>query len=212
MGRPELAAALASLAAQDAPRLEVLVVDATGGQHPPLPAIAWPSGHSLRMVATGQRLQRPAAAQCGIDHASGEWFGFLDDDDTFDPHHISGLLSHAAQHPKALALYGKARILDPAGRPQAEFGLPFNACLQHYGPLFYWQTALFRLSAVRESGCRLDDRMEVCEDRDFIAQLAEHGPMIDTRQVSFNFRADTGTSGTGRGANTDLLRRSRFEH
>ena len=212
MGRPELATALASLAAQDHPLLEVIVVDATGGQHPPLPAIDWPTGHRVRWVSPGRPLLRPAAAQCGIDQAQGDWIGFLDDDDTFDPPHIGELLREANVHPEAVGVYGKARILDATGQPRAVFGLPFNACLQHYGPLFYWQAALFRRSAIRASGCRLDDTMIICEDRDFIAQLAQHGPLIANAQVNFNFRADTGTSGTGQGANADPIRHTRYEH
>ncbi|MDP2253942.1 MAG: glycosyltransferase, partial [Thiobacillus sp.] len=59
MGRPELRLALESIAAQDYPRVEVILVDASGGTHPPLPDIRWRPGHVLRKVGGDHRLPRP---------------------------------------------------------------------------------------------------------------------------------------------------------
>ena len=64
MGRPELRLALESIARQDYPNVEVIVVDATGGSHPTLPAIAWQPGHSIRIVGGHRQLPRPQAASC----------------------------------------------------------------------------------------------------------------------------------------------------
>ena len=76
----------------------------------------------------------------------------------------------------------------------------------HYGPLFYWQSALIS-TRVRELGCRFDSTLEVCEDRDFLAQIAEHGDFVFVPAApTFNYRPDLGTSGTGDGANRNVAR------
>jgi len=210
MGRPELAHALESLAHQDHPRLDVIVVDATGGCHPDLPAVAWPEGHEVRIVGGRQRLRRPDAANVGLDAVRGEWFTFLDDDDTCEPSHLSSLLAAARQHPEALVVYGQGRMLDPQGRVETLFGHPFNRALMHYGPLCYWQAALIR-TRVRELGCRFDPQFDVCEDRDLLAQIAQHGDFAFVPLATLNYRPDLGTSGTGRGANRNDARRILYD-
>lgn len=205
MGRPELAQALASIARQNYPKIEVIVVDATGGSHPPLPDIAWRPGHVLRVVGGGRRLPRPLACNVGLDDVTGEWFGFLDDDDTYEPHHVSAMVEAVQRHPHALVVYGQSRMLGPDGRVEKLFGFPFNRALLYHMPLFYWQAALIS-QKVRALGCRFDEALEVCEDRDFLQQIAEHGDFAFVPVIGFNYRPDLGTSGTGTGANRDLAR------
>jgi tetratricopeptide (TPR) repeat protein len=210
MGRPELRHALQSIAAQDYPNIEIIVVDATGGTHPPLPDIAWRPGHRLRRVGGDRRLPRPLACNVGLDAVAGEWFGFLDDDDTYAPHHVSTLVEAARATPDALVVYGLSNILAPDGRVEKVFGAPFNRAMLHYGPLFYWQASLIS-RRVRDLGCRFDEALDVCEDRDFLHQIAEHGDFVHVPAVTFNYRPDVGTSGTGRGANLDLARLLHFD-
>ena len=92
------------------------------------------------------------------------------------------------------------------------FGRPFNRALMHYGPLFYWQSALIS-TRVRELGCRFYSTLEVCEDRDFLAQIADHGDFVFVpAATTFNYRPDLGTSATGDGANRNVARVARFEN
>jgi len=82
----------------------------------------------------------------------------------------------------------------------------------HYGPLFYWQTALIR-TRVRELPCRFDPAFEICEDRDFLAQIAEYGDFVYAPHLAtFNFRPDLGTSGTGNASNRDAARIALFDN
>lgn len=209
MGRPELRLALESLAAQDHPALEVIVVDATGGTHPPLPDIAWRPGHRVRMVGGSQRLLRPHAANAGLDAVGGEWFGFLDDDDSFDPDHVSTLMK-AADATDKLVVYGLTRLIDASGEVMALSGLPFNRAIMFHGPLLCFPNALIRRRAI-ELGCRFDERFEISEDRDFFSQVAEHSDFEHVPYVSFNYGVELGTSGTGRGPNRDATKPQRFE-
>ena len=202
MARPELGQALASLAAQDYPALEVVVVDATGGAHPPLPEVRWRPRHRVRLVGNGRRLDRAAAANLGLDAVAGEYFGYLDDDDTCTPEHVSTLVRAAFAHPEALAVYGHARWLGPDGELERLHGLPFNRALLYHGPIMCWQAALFR-SSVIALGCRFRGELDGVEDRDFVAQVADRGDLAMIDAATFCFRPDVGTSGTGVGANFD---------
>lgn len=209
MGRPELRLALESLAAQDYPVLDVIVVDATGGAHPPLPEIAWRSGHEVRMVGGHQPLPRPQAANVGLDAVRGEWFGFLDDDDSFDADHVSVLMKAASSTDKLL-VYGLTRFVDIHGEAKSLYGFPFNRAIMFYGPLLYFQTALIRRE-VLDLGCRFDERFEISEDRDFCAQIAEYSDFEHIRHVGFNYGMELGTSGTGQGNSRDVIKIMRFE-
>ena len=212
MGRPELRGALQSIASQDYPAIDAIIVDATGGHHPEVPRLAWKRGHSLRMVRTGQRLPRPIAANVGLQTVRGAWFTFLDDDDTCDPSHVSTLVAGAREHADALVVYGCGRLFDAEGREQRIVGRPFNRALMHYTPLFYWQAALIR-TRVRDLGCRFDPALSVCEDRDFLLQIASHGDFAFLpAAATFRFRPDLGTSGTGHGVNRDAARVARFDN
>jgi len=212
MGRPELRSALQSIASQDYPAIDAIIVDATGGNHPEVPRLPWKPGHTLRMARTGTRLPRPMAADVGLQAVRGTWFTFLDDDDTCDPSHVSTLVAAAREHRDALVVYGCGRLLDAEGREQRIVGQPFNRALMHYTPLFYWQAALIR-TRVRDLGCRFDSTLAVCEDRDFLLQVASHGDFVFLPgAATFKFRPDLGTSGTGHGVNRDAARVARFDN
>ncbi|CAG9931710.1 glycosyltransferase [Candidatus Nitrotoga arctica] len=211
IGRPELGLALASIARQDYPNVEVIVVDATGGSHPPLPAITWQSGHSIRIVGGHRRLPRPQAANEGLQAVKGEWFCFLDDDDTYDFNFLSSMLSASHAHPEALLIYGRTRVFDETRKVEKLFGSPFNRALMYFGPLFYWQAAIIR-SKVIELGCRFDETLEICEDRDFLNQIAEHSNFVFVPVVGFNYHPYLGTSGTGSTATRDIPRMERSEN
>ena len=206
MGRSELRLALESIARQDYPNVEVILVDATGGSHPTLPVIAGQSGHSIRIVGGHRRLMRPQAANEGLQAVHGEWFCFLDDDNTYDPDFLSAMLNASREHSETLLVYGRARILDKNGNVEKLFGCPFNRSLMYYGPLFYWQAAIIRRKVI-ELGCHFDEALEVCEDRDFLHQIAEHSDFVFVPVIGFNYRPDLGTSSTGSGTNRDISRR-----
>jgi glycosyltransferase involved in cell wall biosynthesis len=209
MGRPELRLALESLAAQDYPALDVIVVDATGGAHPPLPEIAWRSGHEVRLVGGGQPLLRPHAANVGLDAVRGEWFGFLDDDDSFDADHVSVLMKGASSTDK-LVVYGLTRLVDSSGETISLSGLPFNRAIMFHDAILCFPTALIRRS-VLSMDFRFDERLEISEDRDFFSQIAEYSDFEHVRHVSFNYCVELGTSGTGRLNNRDIAKLLRFE-
>ena len=95
MDRPTLQRALDAVHAQTHPNIEVLVINARGGQHSSL-GEANRSGLQLRLInQDGPPLQRSDAANAGLDAVQGSFFAFLDDDDSLDPDHLTSLLNLA---------------------------------------------------------------------------------------------------------------------
>ena len=86
-----LQAALDSIGVQDYPQLEVIVVAASGRDHPAVPERT--GAHPLRLVKSDARLSRPQAANAGLDASRGEWITFLDDDDLLLSGHVAGLVA-----------------------------------------------------------------------------------------------------------------------
>ncbi|MBI5275313.1 MAG: glycosyltransferase [Burkholderiales bacterium] len=195
MDRPTLDVALASIATQSWPHIEVLVVDARG-RHRELPAAC--GAFPLRMVGTGARLDRSAAANFGLQHAQGPWCLFLDDDDWIEPTHIAALAQALQREPEAVAAYSATSCVLP--QPQGGFtevmryDFPFDAgrlLCENYLPI---HSVLFsREAALRTQG--FDAALPIFEDWDFWLQLAREGAFVHVDQVSAVYRLGSGDSG-----------------
>jgi len=204
--RPTLAESLRSIAEQDYPHIEVVLVAASGPDHPEVPAAA--GSHALRVVDRGVPLNRPQAAQAGVDGSHGDCFTFLDDDDVFLPGHVAGLVAmHAAAPGAGVAyMFSQARFRD--GRVQ-RFGQPFALAQLYERNFIHLSSALFDRSVVA-AGCRFDETLEIMQDWDFFLQCAQYAPFHFEPRCTFEWRVDLGSSGAGGGANTDPARFARF--
>jgi tetratricopeptide (TPR) repeat protein len=202
MARPTLDDALASLAAQRDVDAEVLVVAACGSAHPKLPRACGP--HRLHLVASEQRLPRAAAANAGLDAATGTWITLLDDDDRFEPDHLAGLLAAARDAPQAnvITSYSKAVFRDG----HVEWvGQPFSLAQLYERNFISLSSALVERDLV-VAGCRFDESLEILEDWDFVLQLAQRATFHFAPLRSFQWNADRGDSGAGGGLNHDALK------
>jgi len=194
--RPTLGAALASIAAQDYPALEVVVVGASGPGHSALPETC--GAHPLRFVECAARRTRPQAANAGLDAATGEWFTFLDDDDLFLPDHVSGLIAARAQAPGAGVVHCFARAIFADGRAQ-RFGQPFCLVELYVRNYLHLSTAVVARGAA--AGCRFDEALLTHQDWDFFLQVAQQASFHFVPRETFVWHADLGGSGAGGGAN-----------
>ncbi|MGH8714411.1 MAG: glycosyltransferase [Casimicrobiaceae bacterium] len=202
IARPTLNDALASIAIQDYPNIEVVTIGASGPSHPTPPDFAGP--HPLRFVPGGLSLSRPAAANAGLDAARGEWITFLDDDDVFLAGHIGGMVAAQRDARDARVVHSLARVRFADGGTEL-FGHPFS-------PLQLYERSYIHLSSALVSrgllalGCRFDETLDMHEDWDFFLQCAQHGGFHFVPLQTFEWRADLGTSGAGAGANQDDAR------
>lgn len=183
MDRPELDRALSSIAVQTWPRVEVVVVNAKGGEHRPLPP--WCGRFPLRFVDSEQPLHRSTAANRALDAARGDRLLFLDDDDWLEPDHLAKLAQALAQRPDAAAAVTGVRGVDDAGHEVASWrgdaGI-HRLMLANQMPIM---SVLFRRDRLKE--VRFDEQFDVFEDWDFWLQLAQTGTFVGVPGTSASY-------------------------
>ncbi len=171
LGRPELQQALQSIASQDYPNIEIILVDAKGNN---ALATAAAGETPLVIVSTGGSLSRSQAANAGLDAAQGKYLQFLDDDDWIAPDHISQLVNALESDATIGAAYSSTQKTNAQGTPLAYvFEEDFDPILlmrDNYIPI---HAILFERTLL-EHGCRFDEAFDIYEDWDFWLQLSRH--------------------------------------
>jgi glycosyltransferase involved in cell wall biosynthesis len=188
MDRPELAAALASVAAQTYPAIEVVLVDATG-RHGRAPACG---RVPVRLCGVGEPVPRGRAANLGLDHAAGRFLIYLDDDDQFLEGHVARLVEALLRHPDSLAAYAGVRVEGEEGLVDvydAAFE-PVRLLARNHLPIL---GVLFDRSLV-EDGVRFDESLDLFEDWDFWLQVSRRTGFVHVPGVSAVYCSHLGRS------------------
>ena len=185
--------ALQSVALQTYPNLELVVVNDGGADVTSVVQGYAAEIGPVRTVHLAENRGRAAAANAGLDAATGEYLIFLDDDDLFEPEHIAGLVQAVRENPAARAAYAGVRA-EGAGRERLWHAAYTPAALRSRN-LFPIHAVLFDATLVRD-GCRFDPAFAILEDWDFWLQVAERTGFLRVHQVSAWYRA-LGDSGSG---------------
>lgn len=171
IGRSELEQAVNSVAAQIHKNIELVLVDAANSGLNFAPGNA--ENLNVKIVNTGTRLSRAAAANAGLENSSGSYLMFLDDDDWIAPEHVSGLLAALKLEPDFRAAYSNTQKTDTNGEnPGYVFEQDYDPIMllrDNYVPI---HAMLFERS-LYEEGCRFDDRFDIFEDWDFWIQVSQ---------------------------------------
>ena len=194
MDRPSLAAALDSVVLQTYRPIELVLVNALGQGHRPLP----PRCGGLPVVAVaapdGQPLMRAQAANRGLAAASGQFLLFLDDDDVLLPDHLSRLAGALQAEPEAPAAYAdvaQGRLQAGSWQPvhcfEAGFD-PVRLLFENYLPI---HGVMFR-STLPGAAPRFDEDFDLFEDWDFWLQLANQGAFVHVPGVSARYLISDG--------------------
>lgn len=187
MGRSVLKQAIAALQNQDYPNIELVLVDA-GPTGISADDLELPESLSLTLVNHDKPLARPAAANAGLDAATGDLLMFLDEDDWIEPGHISGLASSLQANPGVQAAYSNTRKTDSHGEPlNYVFSEPFQRLLllrDNYIPIH----AMLFSRQLLDQGCRFDEQFDIYEDWDFWLQLVQHTDFAHRDEVTAYYR------------------------
>ncbi len=202
MDRPTLSDVLDSVALQTYPNIEVVVVNAKGAGHRKMGE--WCGRFPLRLVGTGERLQRSRAANRGLDDACGEYLIFLDDDDSFEAEHVEKLARAIESHPDVKVVYSGVRCVDEDKNPlPTKFATPFDSTQLLAGNYIPVNAALFSKKLL-ELGCRVDESLDLYEDWDFWIQLSRFTDFQFVDGISAVYRINRQS---GSGVHLDSSRR-----
>lgn len=186
MDRTSLRETLDSVAAQTHARIEIVVVNARGGMHTPLPG-QW-GRPALRLVnENGPALNRGKAANHALTASRGRFLMFLDDDDSIDPDHVAKLVNCLQDNPGAVAAHTGVDAVDRDGRLLLRFCMNAPAARLRLGNFLPIHAVLFRATAVTEHGCAVDESLEIYEDWDFWLQLERLGSFVHVPGVSARY-------------------------
>ncbi len=198
MDRPTLQRALDSIAAQDYPNIEVVVVAAGAAEHRDLADRC--GAFPLRLVRTAKPLARAEAANVALESARGDWLNFLDDDDELLPTHVSTLRAALDANAPSRLAHSISEDVGADGTPVGRYGTRFKPWRQLDTGFFRPHCAMFEVSLL-DDGVAFDPRFDILEDMDFFIQCAAKTPFVFVPQATTRYYVDAGDSGAGRGVN-----------
>ncbi len=203
--RETLQYALSSCVAQTYRPLELVVVNDGGVDISDLLDLIEPSSLlRLRSIVHPVSQGRCRAGNAGLDQASGDFLAFLDDDDWFEPEHVSALVAALRGQSDALAAYAGVRFCtSPEAEELHRFNSAYDPVAQRLENRIPIHAVLFDRRLL-EQGCRLDPGLDVFEDWDFWLQCAQFTTFLHLDRMSAGYRAGGG-SNAGWGQNSDQV-------
>lgn len=186
--RNYLKKSLSSVATQDYPNLEVLVIDDCSPE--PIDDIL--AEYAENTSAPPHRLFRHvqnqglgASRNTGIKNARGEYIAFLDHDDVWKPDHVSNLMRHILQDKSDLAFCSVIQFeTDPEtslglwGPPNNELEKDFVFSLFKMSFITPSATLIRREKLQEVHGFSIDPAVHMCEDLDLWLRLTQSGAKI----------------------------------
>ncbi len=193
-----LAEALDSLAHSTYRNVEVVLVN-DGGRRPEV-AEGFP--FDVRRVDLDRNRGRAGAAQAGVEAASGDCIGFLDDDDLLAPEHLETLTAQLSGDVEVA--YSDAAVVSyrpgTGGWEECDRRLPYSRdfdrgilLLDNYIPL---HTVLMTREALERAG-PFDESLPVFEDWDLLIRLSETSHFVHLARTTCEYRHFLGGGGGG---------------
>jgi glycosyltransferase involved in cell wall biosynthesis len=149
--------------------IEYIVID--GGSNDETASIARSAEGKLTFLST-PGLNQAQAINYGLARAHGEFFTFLNADDTLYPHAIESAVAALRGAPNAPFAYGEGLHVDSLGRPIGSYpSLPFSQDALRKECFICQPATLIRTQALAAEG-GLDERLETAFDYDLWIRLS----------------------------------------
>lgn len=171
--------ALASIAAQTAPPLEVIVVD--DGSKPEerdaIARICEQAGSPVRAMHLPRNRGVCVARNLGIARAAGTHIAFLDCDDMWVPDKLAKQVQFLSDHPDYRAVHSGLKVIYPDGRVLIthKSEVKFEDLVHFPCPIFP-STLIIDREALFECGL-FDPTKKVCEDLDLFLRVTSQYPI-----------------------------------
>jgi len=167
---------IASVLAQDYPRIEYIVVDG-GSTDGTLELL---ESHRGRLTYFSEPDKGPSdAAWKGFRRASGDIFVWLNADDTFLPGAVRTAVGYLTSHPQTDVVYGEGWWINEKGATIDRYPtLPFDPKVLERDCFICQPAAFLRASAYRR--CELDPDVNRSFDYDLWIRMAKQGMRFDS--------------------------------
>ena len=193
MGRGFLSEVISSVSKAAFIPIELVLVNAQGGFHE-LPPVMDLKVKLLMVNQNGVRLDRPSAANAGLNASTGDFVLFLDDDDLIDESHLQRLADCLSNNPNAVAAYTGVRLLDENGTITREINESWEFTRLGGMNFLPIHAVMFRATGVR-GVLSFDVSLPLMEDWDFWWRLTSNGSFIQLPGCSATYRLHFGDSG-----------------
>ncbi len=188
--------AIRSIAQQTHSHIELLVINDGGDDVSTLiEEEAIGSIRRIHHLHNPVSLGRARAANLGLEHASGDYIGFLDDDDWLLPEHVQFLIARLDAAPAAIAAYSGVEMVHFENGHETQmhvFNDAFDPLRLAYNNFMPIHAVLFRRRAI-ERGCLFDEQLEQYEDWHFWLQLARLGTFVHVNDITAKYRMTQGS-------------------
>jgi len=119
---------------------------------------------------------RSVARNRGLEHATGRYIAFLDDDDTYLPNKLGDQAAFLVTQPGERIVSAGAKYVDEQGRELGEFAPWNDGCTVTFADALYstrmiTSTVLFRRELLDQMDAWFDPEMDLAEDGDFFLRL-----------------------------------------
>ncbi|MGA3055102.1 MAG: glycosyltransferase family 2 protein [Candidatus Korobacteraceae bacterium] len=164
--------ALLSVARQQGPRVEHIVIDCASTDNTLEILDRFPQVQWISEPDQGQS----DAINKGFLRASGDLVGWLNADDYYLPGGLQAIAHAAEMHPEADVIYGDCVFVDGAGKiVRSKVEHDFDPAILMYFGCYIPSTSTFMRRRVIDSGLLLDCDYRVCMDFEYFARLAHAG-------------------------------------
>ncbi|MGZ8239907.1 MAG: glycosyltransferase family 2 protein [Methylobacter sp.] len=189
--------ALQSIARQTYPKIETVIVNDGGSDIGEIVDSFTSSVAVMQLIQLPESAGRSGAANAGLKQATGEWIGFLDDDDLLAASHVQQLVEFALLN-EARVVYSGTKVIqinqDGATHEVAEYNVPYSAERLLYENFIPIHSVLLQRELI-DNGVCFDTDFDFFEDWDFWLQVSRKTAFLHSPSITAIYHLHSHASG-----------------